>query len=154
MKDLIQRLEGGETGQHIDWYTLYELGARQDVRGDWRWNANERVKDEELRPSRSLDACRALRERVLPGWSWARNYQGEFWVRAPDRISVFYGFSPSGEDAASYLIALLKVKLAELEAMADEDNHRAELEEQQHQEEMRELENREMEEHFRRHPHG
>jgi hypothetical protein len=36
----------------------------------------------------------------------------------------------------------------------DCDNHRAELEEAQHQEEMRVLEEREMEEHFRRHPRG
>lgn len=37
---------------------------------------------------------------------------------------------------------------------AEWDNRRAELEEVQHQEEMRELERMEMEEHFRRHPHG
>jgi hypothetical protein len=37
---------------------------------------------------------------------------------------------------------------------AAESNRRAEMEEAQHQEEMRQLEEQAMEEHFRRHPHG
>lgn len=36
----------------------------------------------------------------------------------------------------------------------DCENLRAEMEEAQHQEEMRELESREIESHFREHPHG
>lgn len=38
--------------------------------------------------------------------------------------------------------------------LACEEMQRQAWEEERHQEEMRELENREMEEHFRRHPHG
>lgn len=36
----------------------------------------------------------------------------------------------------------------------EDDNRRAEIEEAQHQEEMRQLEEQAMEEYFRRHPHG
>ena len=67
----------------------------------------------------SLDAAKALHEAVLPGWTWTvekstYNKLYEAWVRGEEAPG--YTVSDQADPARSWLIAIIRAKIAELEA--------------------------------------
>ena len=119
---LIERLEAGETGQPVEMDALRVTGHNvlRLMRGAFpeyitEFNGVEVYRNE---VSTSLDACRALHERVLPGWTWqlaqTSNPQRPAWAQVLKPSQREHGLKwerhsvKARTAAAAWLIAILK----------------------------------------------
>lgn len=115
---VIERVEKGETGLHVNKAVLAATCTMHAYHFDYP--NGERVQHEDV--STDLDAVHALHKRVLPGWVWWKEQNGEFHVAVAVGAEESF-FGPWDEsrvndldDPAKWLIAILTAKRAQMEA--------------------------------------
>jgi hypothetical protein len=139
LRALADRVERGESGREINGEVLLAVGAIHrdwdpgdgDISYWWEWSDGERI--EKIALTTSLDATEALRERLLPGWTFTvrcedasdgegrwfecvmRNWTGRDRDEEPDLVRSF-GFIP---ELNARLAALLRAYAAQIEETSD-----------------------------------